>query len=304
MTRKICVTAVDGQTGFAIAELLLQHRDFSRKADAVVGLALNAKSDKARELEAAGAQVVQHKPGRVREMYDICVELVEAAKKAEIANVLLISSAGCDYATADKQPRLREFIDLETLVLQSKGDASTPTGGSPCVIRAGFCAENLLLYEAIVKNESTLPLPIGGNHKFAPVALGDIANIAGHVLTGSGKHGFDDRHRGQMVVVTGPMLCAGEELASSASKVLGADMKFENISEAEAKRILKSSSGIDPSEQQYLLDYYSLVREGRTNYISTTASHDVTGEHPTEPDDFFTLYKNEMRPKKVAKRNH
>ncbi|PMB73221.1 NAD(P)H azoreductase [Beauveria bassiana] len=326
MTRKICVTAVDGQTGFAIAELLLQHRDFSRKADAVVGLALNAKSDKARELEAAGAQVVQHKPGRVREMvnvlrstgcdticlvppahhdkYDICVELVEAAKKAEIANVLLISSAGCDYATADKQPRLREFIDLETLVLQSKGDASTPTGGSPCVIRAGFYAENLLLYEAIVKNESTLPLPIGGNHKFAPVALGDIANIAGHVLTGSGKHGFDDRHRGQMVVVTGPMLCAGEELASSASKVLGADMKFENISEAEAKRILKSQSGIDPSEQQYLLDYYSLVREGKTNYISTTAFHDVTGEHPTEPDDFFTLYKNEMRPKKVAKRNH
>ncbi|KGQ08928.1 hypothetical protein BB8028_0001g09530 [Beauveria bassiana] len=326
MTRKICVTAVDGQTGFAIAELLLQHRDFSRKADAVVGLALNAKTDKAQELEAAGAQVVQHKPGRVREMvkvlrstgcdticlvppahhdkYDICVELVEAAKKAEIANVLLISSAGCDYATAEKQPRLREFIDLETLVLQSKGDASTPTGGSPCVIRAGFYAENLLLYEAIVKNESTLPLPIGGNHKFAPVALGDIANIAGHVLTGSGKHGFDDRHRGQMMVVTGPMLCAGEELASSASKVLGADMKFENISEAEAKRILKSSSGIDPSEQQYLLDYYSLVREGKTNYISTTAFHDVTGEHPTEPDDFFTLYKNEMRPKKVAKRNH
>ncbi|KAF1738860.1 NAD(P)H azoreductase [Beauveria bassiana] len=326
MTRKICVTAVDGQTGFAIAELLLQHRDFSRKADAVVGLALDAKSDKAQELEAAGAQVVQHKPGRVREMvkvlrstgcdticlvppahhdkYDICVELVEAAKKAEIANVLLISSAGCDYATAEKQPRLREFIDLETLVLQSKGDASTPTGGSPCVIRAGFYAENLLLYESIVKNESTLPLPIGENHKFAPVALGDIANIAGHVLTGSGKHGFDDRHRGQMMVVTGPMLCAGEELATSASKVLGADMKFENISEAEAKRILKSQSGIDPSEQQYLLDYYSLVREGKTNYISTTAFHDVTGEHPTEPDDFFTLYKNEMRPKKVAKRNH
>ncbi|KAM0666575.1 hypothetical protein ACQRIU_004430 [Beauveria bassiana] len=246
-------------TGFAIAELLLQHCDFSRKADAVAGLALNAESDKAQELEAAGAP---------------------------------------------RQPRLREFIDLETLVLQSKGDASTPTGGSPCVIRAGFYAENLLLYESIVKNESTLPLPIGENHKFAPVALGDIANIAGHVLTGSGKHGFDDRHRGQMMVVTGPMLCAGKELASSASKVLGADMKFENISEAEAKRILKSQSGIDPSEQQYLLDYYSLVREGKTNYISTTAFHDVTGEHPTEPDDFFTLYKNEMRPKKVAKRNH
>jgi hypothetical protein len=53
-----------------------------------------------------------------------------------------------------------------------------------------------------------------------------------------------------------------------------------------------------------LLEYYSLVREGKTNYIATTAFHDVTGEHPTEPDEFFQMYQNELRPKKVAKRNH
>ena len=29
----------------------------------------------------------------------------------------------------------------------------------------------------------------------------------------------------------GPMLCAGEELATSASKALGTEMKFEDISE-------------------------------------------------------------------------
>lgn len=157
MQRKVCITAVDGNTGFAIAELILHHRDFSRKVDSVVGLALDPNSEKAQELKDLGAEIVQHKPGRVRDMvkslqstgcdtlclvppanenkYDICHELVEAAKKAGVANVCLISSAGCDYATADKQPRLREFIDLEALVLQSKGDASTPTGGSPCVIR-------------------------------------------------------------------------------------------------------------------------------------------------------------------------
>ncbi|KAF1739620.1 Prestalk A differentiation protein A [Beauveria bassiana] len=318
MPRKVCVTAIDGQTGFAIAELILHHRDFSRKVEAVVGLTLDPDSEKAQELQGLGAQIVPHKPGQHRDTiclvppahqdkYDICAELVEAAKKANVPNVCLISSAGCDYATAEKQPRLREFIDLETLVLQSKGDASTPTGGSPCVIRAGFYAENLLLYKKQAKEESTLPLPIGENHKFAPVALGDVANVAAHVLTGSGKHGFDDRHRGQMMVVTGksrPMLCAGEELAAAASKALGGDMKFENISEAEAKRVLKSQGAIDPSEQQYLLEYYSLVKEGKTNYISTTAFHDVTGEHPTEPTEFFSFYEQETRPKKVAKRNH
>lgn len=69
----------------------------------------------------------------------------------------------------------------------------------------------------------------------------------------------------------------------------------------EAKRVLKSQSDSDISEQEYLLEYYSLVREGKTNYISTTAFHDVTGQHPTEPDDFFKLYATELRPKKKVK---
>jgi hypothetical protein len=31
----------------------------------------------------------------------------------------------------------------------------------------------------------------------------DVAQVAAHVLTGKGKHGFDDRHRGQLMVLTG-----------------------------------------------------------------------------------------------------
>lgn len=68
--------------------------------------------------------------------------------------------------------------------------------------------------------------------------------------------------------------------------------------------MLRTQGDIDASEQQYLLEYYSLVCEGKTNYISTTAFHDVTGTHPTEPDDFFKMYEDELRPKKKAKRNH
>jgi len=107
-----------------------------------------------------------------------------------------------------------------------------------------------------------------------------------------------------MMVVTGPMLCAGKELAAAASKALGTELQFENISHTEAKRVLKSQSELDQSEQQYLLEYYSLVKEGKTNYISTTAFHDVTGEHPTEPENFFKIYEGEMRPKKKAKHEH
>lgn len=157
MARSVCITAVDGHTGFAIAELILQHRDFARKVDSVVCLTLDTTSAHAQELKEMGARIVPHKPGRVRDMvtalrdtgcdtlclvppahqnkFDICVELAEAAKKAEISNVCLISSVGCDYADPERQPRLREFIELEALVLATKGNPTTPTGGSPCVIR-------------------------------------------------------------------------------------------------------------------------------------------------------------------------
>ena len=40
------------------------------------------------------------------------------------------------------------------------------------VCSAGFYAGNLLLYSEQARNEGLLPLPIGENHKFAPIALG------------------------------------------------------------------------------------------------------------------------------------
>ena len=67
---------------------------------------------------------------------------------------------------------------------------------------------------------------------------------------------------------------------------------------AEAKRVLSAQSESDNAEKEYILDYYSLVKEGKTNYISTTAFHDVTGNHPTELTDFFSMYSDEMAPKK------
>jgi hypothetical protein len=74
---------------------------------------------------------------------------------------------------------------------------------------------------------------------------------------------------------------------------------------SEAKEVLKSQSESDQSELEYLLEYYSLVREGKTNYIATTAFVNVTGTHPTEPSEFFKMYDSELkRPMKKAKTKH
>lgn len=158
MARKLCITAVDGHTGFLIAELLMTEQRFSKNIAEITGLALHPNGSRCKELTSLGVKIVPHKPGRVRDMvktlkdsgadticlippahkdkYEITVELVEAAKKANVQNVLFLSSAGCDLADEKKQPRLREFVELETLVMSTKGDPSTATGHSPVVIRS------------------------------------------------------------------------------------------------------------------------------------------------------------------------
>jgi hypothetical protein len=110
-------------------------------------------------------------PPAHEEKFDITMELIEATKRANIPNVCFISSAGCDLADPQKQPSLRQFIELEAAVMAAKGDASTETGHSPVVIRPGFYAENLLLYGPQIQEDKIIPLPIGKSHKFAPMAI-------------------------------------------------------------------------------------------------------------------------------------
>ncbi|KAK0733551.1 hypothetical protein B0T26DRAFT_669954 [Lasiosphaeria miniovina] len=325
MSRNICLTAVEGQTGFLVAELLMKESKFSSQVDSLTGLTMNPSAPKIKELESLGVNVVTHKPGRERAVIttlkqtgcdticlipptrldkcEITLELVHAAKKAGVPSVLLISSAGCDYADPVRQPRLRQFIDIETAMLSTKGDTGTATGHSVCIIRAGFYAENLLLYSEQAKVESVLPLPIGESNKFAPVALGNVPHLAAHVLAGKDrtrrKRKFADRS--SVPVYLGPLLYAGDELPEAASKAIGATLDFENIPISEAKRILSVQSESDKLEQEYILDYYSLVREGKTNYVATTAFQFVTGVQATEPDEFFKLYAAELRPRKKVK---
>jgi NmrA-like family len=157
MSRNVCISAVDGQTGYLIAELLMTDQTFSGKVNSVCGLTLHPTSAKCKELQKLGVTIIPHKPGKVKDMaatlkesgadalciippahkdkVDITTELVAAGKKAGVPNVCLVSSAGADMADAKKQPHLREFIDIEHLVMSAKGDANTPTGTSPVVVR-------------------------------------------------------------------------------------------------------------------------------------------------------------------------
>lgn len=171
MSRNVCITSVEGNTGFLIAKLLLSDENFSKAIGTVSGLTLNPNAERCRDLNQLGATIVPHQPGRVKNVaaslknanadtvclvppasqhkIDVTAELIEAAKMADIPNIVFLSAAGCDLAERDRQPRLREFIDLEALILGTKGDPVTRTGHSPVVIRYGlyfFCLSMIVEY--------------------------------------------------------------------------------------------------------------------------------------------------------------
>jgi hypothetical protein len=130
----------------------------------------------------------------------------------------------------------------------------------------------------------------------APIALSDIALMAAHILTSCGPSGFFSyKHAGQLYSTTGPKIYTGGELASVTFKTFGIPMSFQAISEREAQALLKPQGDTDPSELQYLLEYYGLVREGKCNWVATTAFEFITGVLPQNPEEFFALYAESMR---------
>lgn len=157
MSRNVCITAVEGNTGYLIAELLLTDETFSKSVNTVTGLTMNPDAERCKDLSNLGVSVVPHLPGRKAALVsmllnskadticlvppahgdkiDITQELIDAAKEADIPNAVFLSAAGCDMAERDKQPRLREFIDLEAHFMQAMGDVSTKAGHSPVIIR-------------------------------------------------------------------------------------------------------------------------------------------------------------------------
>ncbi|BFZ65293.1 hypothetical protein YB2330_006458 [Saitoella coloradoensis] len=314
--RNLLITSADGQTGHLLAELLLDPDsadDFHAQVTSLTCLTLDPS--KCSDLEEAGATIVEHVPGDkdglVQAMkegnidtvviippakdnkMEIFKETFDAAVEAgTVVNTILLSSAGIDYADPKKHPRLTEFKEMEhTLMLRGKMHPDSETGNSPCIVRAGFYAENLLLY---TKMSPELPLPVSEGRAFAPLALGDLSLLLAHIAVGRGPHGLSDQHRGQLIIMTGPAMQTPTELAKTASEHAGKPITYTQSTPAAAKKLLENNTDLDAAEIEYLLEYWDLVEGGFTGYVSTHAFHDITGERPQEMGEWWEIYGGEF----------
>ena len=74
------------------------------------------------------------------------------------SNPLFLSNVAREHAEGDTQPGRAKFSGLETVV-SDFGKTPRANYGS-CTIRAGFCAEDILLYtKQVLKRKAYSPLP-------------------------------------------------------------------------------------------------------------------------------------------------
>ncbi|KAF1811976.1 NAD(P)-binding protein [Eremomyces bilateralis CBS 781.70] len=312
--RWVCVTAAETQIGFRIAETLLIHIDFCAKINRVVALTTHPDSDRVKFLGRCGAAVVPHRrryeyeilralqmggcdticlvPPANGERFHILLDIVSAAKLLGIPNICFISSVGCDVADPHWQPGLRLFFDMERYLLNTMRDPDSPLRYSPVVIRPGFYTDNVSAQfnagqDTGQDNTATMFLPIDDHDRFAPMALTDLALLAAHILTGHGQHGFDDRHHGQLIICTGPVLVTGRELATAASAAFGIQIDFKSASHRVSRSNWARVSQGFHYDPNCLLELLTLVSEGKITFTSTIAFHDITGYKPHSPQDFF-----------------
>ncbi|KAH7308314.1 hypothetical protein BKA65DRAFT_559796 [Rhexocercosporidium sp. MPI-PUGE-AT-0058] len=89
MSRNICISADDGQTGFLIVEPPLTDKTFSSKLDSKFGASIiphkqGKVSDKAATLRESGADTLCIIPPTHKAKFDITMELVATDKKARV----------------------------------------------------------------------------------------------------------------------------------------------------------------------------------------------------------------------------
>jgi uncharacterized protein YbjT (DUF2867 family) len=295
---KVCITSVDGFTGYEIAKLLATEPGFKDKIQCICATAedeseaidlkdkgvtickAKSSSDYAGIFEKADT-VVLIPPSR-KDKAEHAKNLINAASEAKVKNCIVISMAATDMADL-KSHHLCEFQKIEHLVKQANFEHWL-------ILRANFYAQNLLLYKEQIK-KGILPIPIGDG-KFAPSDLVDVAEATTLLLSDPDKM---KEYSGQLLTLTGPTAMSGQQMAQHMSKIVGKEIKFEDISNNEASKILSHIEMLDESEKLLLLEFYDLVKQHRANFVTAHVFKALVGRNPSPLDDFIQRHKAELK---------
>jgi uncharacterized protein YbjT (DUF2867 family) len=216
-------------------------------------------------------------------MLDVQTNFIDAARQAGVKHVVKLSGIMPELASAFRFARMHGEIEKR---LEASGMAFTH-------LRAGEFMPAYFRQVPNITAKGAMFLPME-EARIASIDLGDIAEIAAKVLTGSG-------HEGKTYPLTGPEALTMTEVAEKLSAATGKTIRYINVP-PEAARQAQLAAGMPPYLADALFELFAERRNGKEAKVWPDAQA-LLGRLPTSFDEFArrnaAVFRGEALPPKI-----
>jgi uncharacterized protein YbjT (DUF2867 family) len=182
-------------------------------------------------------------------MLEVQSNFIEAARVAGVRHVVKLSGIIPDRQSPFRFARMHGEIERR---LEDSGMAFTH-------LRAGEFMHSYFRQLPSILAHGSLFLPME-DAKIASIDIGDIAEVAADVLTGSG-------HEGKTYPITGPEALGMAEVAEKLSAATGRTVRYVDISPEDAKKA-RLAAGMTPYMAEALDELFAERRKGKEALVS------------------------------------
>jgi uncharacterized protein YbjT (DUF2867 family) len=215
-------------------------------------------------------------------MQEVQTNFIEAARKAGVKHVVKLSGIIADVRSPFRFARMHGEIEKR---LEESGMAFTH-------LRAGEFMQSYFRQVPTIVQDGALYLPME-NARIASIDVGDIAEAAAAILTGSGHHG-------KVYRLTGSESLTMSDVAERLSRVTGRPVKYVNVPPEAFKKTLLAT-GAPAYRADALGELFTERRKGMEATVHPTL-RSVFKIEPTTLEQFFTrhaaIFKGKQPPPK------
>ena len=216
-------------------------------------------------------------------MLDVQTNFIDAARKAGVKHIVKLSGIMPELDSAFRFARMHGEIEKR---LEASGMAFTH-------LRAGEFMPAYFRQVPNITAKGAMFLPME-DASIASIDVGDIAEIAAKVLTGSG-------HEGKTYPLTGPEALTMTEVAEKLSTATGKTIRYVNVP-PEAARQAQLAAGMPPYLADALFELFAERRNGKEATVWPNAQA-LLGRLPTSFDEFAkrnaAVFRGDAPPPKV-----
>src|SRR5258708_985562 len=200
------------------------------------------------------------------DMLDVQSNFIDAARTAGVRHVVKLSGIMPELHSAFRFARMHGEIEKR---LEASGMAYTH-------LRAGEFMPAYFRQVPMIVGKGAMFLPME-NARTASIDVGDIAEIAARVLTGSG-------HEGKTYPLTGPQALSMTEVATKLSAATGKTIRYVNVPPEDARKA-QLAAGMPAYLADALFELVAERRNGKEAQVWADAEA-LLGRPPKSFDEF------------------